>query len=597
MCRIAGIVSSTSEGVRSHAVQLMIDAMAQGGPDDHGIFEAGSVALGHRRLSIIDLSSAGHQPMMVERSKTIISYNGEIYNFRELRRALEKEGHTFDTQSDTEVIIRAYDAWGPQSFRRLMGMFAFAVYDSRSKITYLVRDPGGIKPMYYAARYDSTVFASEIRAFRKWQPEWPEDKSWQKLFLSFGFLPHPATTLQGVKALTPGHYLEIDAGGHANGEHRFHDIATPSTSIEGGGGLFEKVREEVIASVRRHLISDAPLGVFLSGGIDSSLLALLASKEVGSNLRTVSVNFREATYDEQRFQQLVLSKIPFHDHKAVVVSEEQFWNSWEDIWRAMDQPTIDGVNSYFVSQAARASGLKAVLSGLGADELFGGYGSFKRIGWMKALRALPGKKTLASLAGKRKDAFARVSFLNIPGPIGDYLFLRGLHTPDKVASILHCDEKEVWDLLSQLVLMVPAGLNNLDYASFLETDMYMRGQLLKDTDFMSMWFGLEVRVPYLDQGLVQLVRSHGLAGSYKSTHPKYLLTKPFADLLPAEIVSRKKQGFVFPFHLWLANGIDAGKNILPENQWRSLNVKEFLEGKIHWSKCWSGVVLNHFGKS
>jgi asparagine synthase (glutamine-hydrolysing) len=563
----------------------MTGAMAHGGPDDEGTHTSGNVTFGHRRLSIIDLSSAGHQPMIHPGGRTLLTYNGEIYNYKELRTELINLGHAFGTQTDTEVIINAYRQWGTASFSRLSGMFAFALFDKEKGVMYLVRDAGGIKPMYYSIDDERVVFASEVKAFRTVDKAWPEAPSWKMLFLTFGFLPHPHTSLAGVKSLAPGSFLTIDVATLKGKETAF----VKSSSLRSVSDVRETVRQAMIASVKRHLISDAPLGVFLSGGIDSSLLTLLADREVGEQLRTVSVNFQDSTLDEGKYQQEVLKRTAHHNHKSFVVSEEMFWAAWDDIWRAMDQPSIDGVNTYFVSQAARQSGLKAVLSGLGADEIFGGYDSFRRISWIKYLRALPAKQSIARALGGQKDALKRIAFLEVPGAIGDYLFLRGIHTPAAVSRILGCNEKDVWHQLKSLSLTVPDGLNDLDYASFLETNLYMRNQLLKDTDYMSMHYGLEVRVPFLDQELMETVRKIGLKGNFKPSHPKYLLTHAFEDILPQEIVHRKKQGFVFPFHQWLANGMRNGRVSVAQP-----DADNFLTGKTHWSKSWSPIVLDHF---
>jgi asparagine synthase (glutamine-hydrolysing) len=592
MCRIAGVVSNASEEERNRIVKGMTGAMAHGGPDDEGLFTSGTVTLGHRRLSIIDLSTAGHQPMVHPAGHHVITYNGEIYNYRELRKELTDLGQRFSTQTDTEVIVNAYRQWGTASFGRLSGMFAFALLDNDKSLLYLVRDASGIKPLYYSLKAGRLVFASEVKAFRKVDPAWEEDPNWKTLFLTFGFLPHPITSLDGVRSLSPGSALAVNVSAMTGTETSFfaHRSGQAGTMVD----VNERIRQETVAAVRRHLISDAPLGVFLSGGIDSSLLTLLASHETGEHLRTVSVNFADSTLDEGKFQQIVLDKISHHDHQSFVVTEQMFWEAWDEIWRSMDQPSIDGVNTYFVSQAAHQSGLKAVLSGLGADELFGGYGSFARISWIRHARRIPGKAALAKFLGSRKDALKRLVFLDIPGPVGDYLFLRGIHTPATTASILDCPERDVYETLSAVTLDVPEGLSDLDYASFLETNMYMRNQLLKDTDYMSMRFGLEVRVPFLDQDLVRTVRDIGLAGHYDPAHPKYLLTHAFADVLPDTIIHRKKQGFVFPFHKWLADGIREDRPVLHQRLHKAVDLAGFMVGRVHWSKTWSGVVLDNF---
>jgi asparagine synthase (glutamine-hydrolysing) len=271
-----------------------------------------------------------------------------------------------------------------------------------------------------------------------------------------------------------------------------------------------------------------------------------------------------------------------------------FRDSIDNIWQAMDQPTIDGVNSYFVSMAAHNAGLKAVLSGLGADELFGGYASSSREKWLPYLRSLPARDLTAAVAGKFNNAYRRLSFLRLNNTMGDYLFLRGIHAPSAIARVLQCDESEVWDQLKSVEAPAVSEISKQSYANFLEYNVYMKGQLLKDTDFMSMWFGLEARVPFLDQELVQVAGTTSIPANVRQQQPKYLLTKAFEDTLPNEIVFRKKHGFTFPFHLWLRNSIEKKNGLVESRSLAQLPVREFMNGKAHWSQVWSGVVLDRF---
>jgi asparagine synthase (glutamine-hydrolysing) len=594
MCRIAGIASKAIVPEDSVQLKSMLNVLRAGGPDDEGTFVNEHVALGHRRLSIIDLSSAGHQPM-IHPEGIVISYNGEVYNYREIRTELEAEGVIFRSSTDTEVIISAFLKWGVASFRKLKGMFALALYNAHQKKLYLVRDPAGIKPLYYSVRNGRLVFASEVRAFKSMREHWPEDHRWRSLFLAFGFLPHPFTTLKDVNCLSPGVFLDVDLDSMNSKEVRFETIFDSKDVVDvDENSVIDHVRQQTRKALERHLISDAPLGVFLSGGIDSSLLTLLASEANPDTLRTVSVNFKETSFDESRYQQMILEKVKREQHQSYLVEEGMLWDSLDDIWHSMDQPSIDGVNSYFVSRCAHESGLKAVLSGLGADEIFGGYASVGRADWIPSLRALPLKKILSKPAGAWRDAYGRISFLTLPGPVGDYLFLRGINTPEVIAEVLQIDETKVWETLANVEVSLPKNLNKQQYASFLEFYFYMSGQLLKDTDYMSMHFGLEVRVPFLDIDLISTVRSVCPSILFNKSQPKYALTKAFEDILPTEIINRKKQGFTFPFHLWLKNRMLKDKGLISESLWAPLQVDRFISGGVHWSRCWSGVVLNGF---
>jgi asparagine synthase (glutamine-hydrolysing) len=358
----------------------------------------------------------------------------------------------------------------------------------------------------------------------------------------------------------------------------------------------EAVRSAVITAVKRNMVADAPLGVFLSGGIDSSLLTILAAKEIGESVVTVSVNFDEATFDEKPYQDIVLKRIQGKQHHSFKVNEEMLWSNIESIWHSMDQPTIDGINSWFVSMAAHQAGLKAVMSGLGADELFGGYASSRRTRWVKMLRMMPAKELAATLTGSVKSQYKRINYLKLNSRAGDALFLRGLHTVNSIATILDCDESEVWNTLSEACLPESTELKFATDATRLEYDFYMKGQLLKDTDFMSMRFALEARVPFLDQDLIG-VACKALNTSSVNSQPKYFLTKAFEDVLPQEIIFREKRGFTFPFHVWLAKRVRNNNGLLSDRLSNILPMNDFLSGRSHWSQVWSGVVLEQFKMS
>jgi asparagine synthase (glutamine-hydrolysing) len=593
MCRIVGRVSKEDKSDFDKGLKSMLTSVAHGGPDDEGTYMDGGVALGHRRLSIIDLSKAGHQPMMTESSDIVISYNGEIYNYLDLKKELEGEGFTFRTKTDTEVILKAYQCWGPKAFDRMEGIFAFALYDKKQELFFLVRDHIGVKPLYYFLDENELLFSSEVRAFKALRNNWKESEDWKILFLAFGSIPHPYTTLSQVVQLDPGSYLQLNLKNFTHQVKFYYQFNSCDYTIQSSHDALVLMQSSSLKALQKNLISDAPLGIFLSGGIDSSLLTLLADKLM-NHVKTISVNFDDAKYDETHYQKLVLKKTENVEHIAHRVTERMFWERLDDIWNAMDQPSIDGVNAYFVTRCAKNDGIKTVLSGLGADEIFGGYLSFGRIKWMRWFRQLPFRKSIARLARVFKKSWGRLIYLALPGPIGDYLFLRGIYTPDEIASLLNVPASRVWEVLQKVPFEAPAKMNDVEYASLLEAKIYMTNQLLKDTDCMGMWHGVEVRVPFLDIEMLKKVHAIPPSIRYNSRRPKYLLTASNQEVLPREIVFREKKGFTFPFALWMKRSKKQFRELLPAGKETNWVCDDFEKGRAHWSKCWSLAVLQQF---
>ena len=592
MCRIAGIIEKQPSEEASSKLNSMVRSLVHGGPDDGGVFEENGVHLGHRRLAILDLSPMGRQPMESPEGDVIITYNGEIFNFHSIREELQKKGYRFRSATDTEVILNAWKEWGIDSFSRFNGMFALVIYDRRHQKIILARDHAGIKPLYYSFENETLVFSSEVRAFKQYNSQWPENPDWKALFLTFGSLPFPFTTLKGVQMLQKGSYLKLDLQNFDCQVVQFQKFSFSSliTDPEEAEFLF---RKEMTEAVKRHLISDAPIGIFLSGGIDSSLLALLAHHLGTDQLRTLSVNFNEASFDELPYQQMVLDRI-HSQHTSFRVDEQMFLENLDDVFMAMDQPSIDGVNTYFVSKCAHDTGLKAVLSGLGADELFGGYGSFNRISAMNQIKKLPGKKCIAKSLGSVKDELKRFAWLDLNSTVGDYLFLRGIYSSDTTARLLDSSEENIWDIVRKVTIPGAPESTSPNYASFLETNVYMENQLLKDSDAMSMWHGLEVRVPFLDKELVALAMKTAPALKFRQERPKYLLSHTFRDLLPDGVVFRQKQGFTFPFEKWLKNNNGLIFDMLPSGPVTDELHQKFSQGSLHWSKYWTVAVMNRF---
>lgn len=566
--------------------------MAHGGPDDEGFYanNTDGITLGHRRLSLIDLSPKGHQPMHIQNGKLVISFNGEIYNYLLLKKELEQLGFTFKTESDTEVILTAYAAWGIESFGRLKGMFAFCLYDAARQNSFLVRDPSGIKPLYYYAAEKHLVFSSEVKAFAETGYSYTEQPDWKIYFLAFGHLPEPYTTLNEVLMLPKGHYLEwshqADTFEVKNyTRHQDNKQITDKTLAESA------VQKDLRASVKGHLLSDAKIGVFLSGGIDSSILTLLADEMITSadptsgKLNTVSINFEETAFSEKAFQDIVVQQI-HRNHSEHTVTPALFSQLFPAALKAIDQPTADGINSWFVNYFAKENGLKAVLSGIGADELFGGYPSFKRMGWIKLLKKLPGfilKKSLVF----NKTALKRSYYLNYQNTTGEYLFLRGIFTPDEIAKLLDLSIAQVDAALKNInIAATSVPSNNGERASWLECNLYMQNQLLKDTDTMSMQHGVEVRVPFLDQDLLETIKAISTKLKFGADRPKSLLIDAFSDILPNAVWNRKKMGFTFPFQHWLRKEVQfLGTIKTTENQFASKMAEDFEQGNLHWSKA------------
>jgi asparagine synthase (glutamine-hydrolysing) len=576
----------------------MRDAMAHGGPDDVGLFidEENAIALGNRRLSIIDLSPLGHQPMCNDDESIWITYNGELYNFPELRNELELLGYSFRSNTDTEVILKAFQEWRETAFEKFIGMFAFCIYDKKLKMLYLVRDHAGIKPLYYSFRDDTLIFASETRAFMTLDPSWPENPDWRIYFLLFGHLPEPYTTLKDVYMLPKGSFLRLNLSTMTHTVQnyflfRFSDtVGEEHTAVEG-------VREIVQKAIKRHLISDVTTGVFLSGGIDSSLITLLASQYQGERLKTLSVVFDEKNYSEEKYQNLVLQKTK-SQHTAYRVTERDFADNLDDIFSAMDQPTIDGINSYFISKCAKEAGFKVVLSGLGGDELFGGYPSFDRIKKVFFLRNSKMKYLLGLSEHIPDSKYKKLSFLALKDPLNYYLFFRGLFPVKTVAEMLDAERSDVVNAIERVPVDVHRDMTPGNFASFLETNLYMQNQLLKDTDCMSMWHSVEVRVPLLDKELMAFVFSVRDSLKFKTGQPKHLLIKAFRDILPEEIVTRRKQGFTFPFQIWMKKNADMffeGDTAKSANA-VSHTVKKFKDNRIHWSRFWSLAVMKRWNK-
>lgn len=632
MCGICGVIGSEDQNQAALPLQRMMRAMEHRGPDGNGVLIAPGAALGMQRLSIIDLPR-GQQPIWNENSTLAVVFNGEIYNFRELRRSLESAGHVFRTQSDTEVIVHAYETWGEDCPRHLRGMFALAIVEipegkaGRPRRVFLARDRIGIKPLYYSIVENKFFFASEVRALLA-SDCIPRRLSADALpsYLLFGSVGEPMTLVDGLHSLPPGHcgYVSCDQPAASFRPHAYWSAAEATNSDAPqptGTSPVARVRAALEDSVRCHLLADVPLGIFLSSGIDSTALAALASRQ-RSSIKTFTVVFPEQEFSEAALARRTADLLGT-EHSELLLSGDEMQLRLDDVVAAFDQPSADGINTYFVSWAARQAGLKVALSGLGSDEIFGGYSTFSstpRVARMMAFsRLLPSPLRKAGNAPFRawtgwtshpdsilKLAGAFSGPADFPHP---YFFTRTLFPPRTAAQLLRANragwEGSLWFAWMAAVAAEAAQLEPFTAVSWLEIRSYLVNMLLRDTDTMSMRHSLEVRVPFLDHPLVELTLGFPATAKNRNGVRKALLIEALGDLLPKEIASQTKRTFTLPWEHWLRGPlrgrIESGLtncdqtlgDIIDRKEVRSV-WQNFLAGRTSWSRPWSLFVLNEW---
>jgi asparagine synthase (glutamine-hydrolysing) len=572
MCGIAGIVvHGPGSNARASEGELVAvrEAMRTRGPDAAGLWLApdGRVGLAHRRLAIIDTRREADQPMEHRDGAFRIVFNGEILNYKELRAELAAQGDACRTSSDTEVLLLLYARHGAAMVTRLRGMFAFAIWDERERRLFAARDPFGIKPFYYADGGAALRFASQVKALKAGGGlDLSPDPAGRVGFFLFGYVPEPFTLYREIRALPAGHTLTVDAAGVRL--DRYFDIA--AELAEAGarpaptdpGARRRLIHDALLDSVGHHLLADVPVGVFLSAGIDSNALMALAVEAVGPGVRSVTLGFPEYRGTEQDETGLAeASAARFGaQHRTCWVGAAEFENAQGALIAAMDQPSTDGINSYFVSRAAAESGLKVALSGLGGDELFGSYPSFEQIPVLvrrlAPLRGMPWVgRTFRRVSAPVLRQFTSPKYaglLEYSSDFGDaYLLRRGLFMPWELPALLDGDlVREGWrdlDLLTRLRRSTAGIASPRAKVSALELTWYMRGQLLRDADWAGLAHSLEVRPPLVD---VELLRR--LAPLLVSPQPptKDDLAGCLPTPLPAEITARRKTGFTVPVADW-----------------------------------------------
>ncbi len=543
--------------------------MAARGPDGTGewLSADGRVALGHRRLSIIDLRAVADQPMAYDNGRLRVIFNGEIYNYKSLRERLIAQGHVFRTDSDTEVLLHLYDRHGADMVRHLRGMYAFALWDEARGGMLLARDPFGIKPLYIADDGRTLRVASQVKALlASGRVDTTPEPAGHVGFFLWGNVPDPFTLYHGIRALPAGATMWIDRQ-RSEPAKRFFDIGKILAEAEPAprepAARAALLRDALLDSVRHHLVADVPVGVFLSAGLDSTAIASLATELGADRINSVTLGFREfegSANDETALAELVARQRKT-EHQTRWVLGRDFAAERHRLIAAMDQPSIDGVNTYFVAKVARETGLKVALSGLGGDELFGGYPSFRHI--PKIVRSLspfaalqwPGQfMRLLSAPFIGKVTSPKYAGLLEYGPTwgGAYLLRRSLFMPWELDSFLPRSlvraGLEKLQTIEQLELTAAAPKTAHGKVAALELSWYMRNQLLRDSDWAGMAHSLEIRVPFVDAELFRRIAPL-LAGA--SPPSKRDMADTLHDKLPDPILNRAKTGFVIPVRDWI----------------------------------------------
>lgn len=626
MCGICGAIGF-ADG--STIVRQMNQAMVHRGPDSAGFLDYGPIHLGMRRLRIIDLNT-GDQPIYNQERTTAIVFNGEIYNFRELYRELQSYSHRFATHSDTEVILHAWEQWGTDCPKHLRGMFAFAIYDCRpvsphqptsnKRRLFLARDRLGVKPLYLWQEGSRFLFASEVRALLA-GGQIPKNLSMAGLstYLSFGSVQEPLTMVEGVTSLPPASWLQVD---FEDGRLQITRATYWQPPLDGERNPEpEQVRAWLADAVQSHLMSDVPLGAFLSGGLDSGGIVGLGSQVMTQPMRTFTLAFNNWPDDERELAGLTAQRWQTNHQKRVITPKELLTDIPQAI-ASMDQPTADGVNSWFVSREARRAGLVVALSGLGGDELFAGYPGFHQVPRLKRLirpggwlRKLPGYQDgwawlPGSPDGRRKLSAFLANDLFFDHP---YFAVRALFTSSQVENILRPDINEqlqagnealgAWRQCVEAQVQLAGRYDEIGEISWLELCQYMRSTLLRDADMMSMAHSLEVRVPFVDHLLIEHILP--ISGKYKikKGQSKPLLASALKDLLPPEVITSAKRTFTFPFEIWLRQslslkigqrfqGLSGGLGEWIDPTAAAKVWQDFERGRTNWARPWALYVLD-----
>lgn len=587
MCGIAVHLS-----LNGPARPLDLELLRHRGPDSSGewISSDGRCWLGSTRLAIVDLSPSGNQPIKDLTNGNVVVMNGEIYNHRILRASLGT-GVAWDGTSDTETLLRAYAHCGHAVLDQLKGMFAFVIYDAAREELFLARDRLGIKPLYYTLDENGFRAASEARVLTSERGGITGDSI--SSYLQWGACPERNVLFSNVRVFPAGHAMTIGRRGEIE---RWRYWPSRKAFSSSPNNAVQRVRELINKAVEEHLLSDVPIASFLSGGIDSSIVTALAAQKLERKLQTFSVGFEFAEFDETSIAQEIAKRYQTEHHR-VQLSNEEICRLVIEAVDKLDLPSVDAINTYVVSRAVANRGVKVALSGLGGDELFGGYSTFQDAGRLQLIAKLP--RPLRRLIGVGRGIGDRLADLPSDATISELASWRRRFFTDDLVSRAKLP-------VPSIQLEDPVELPD-DYArvSWTELTGYMRRMLLRDADQMSMAVSLEVRVPFLDHELVEYVL--GLPQTVKKRYPgpKGLLVEACRDLLLPSVYGHPKAGFVLPMKVWMLGplasfvreGLDetVSRRLLPQT-WVNEIDSAFQRGQLHWTRVWSIVVLGHFAK-
>jgi asparagine synthase (glutamine-hydrolysing) len=612
MCGIAGIIENTGTPDPS-LIHRMTQAIQHRGPDAEGFFHDNGISLGHLRLSIIDLSSAANQPFPDHTGRYCIVFNGEIYNYKEIKAKIPD--YPFHTTSDTEVLVAAYAKWGVDCLGHLRGMFAFAIWDKQEKELFIARDPMGVKPLYYFLDDHRLIFASEVRGIlATGLVERKLDPLALKEFLYYQSVSSPYSAIAGVSQLEAGWWMKYRKGRLET--KAYWDVTAMPQHPESmdAATTRKKIKDLMLQSIERRLIADVPVGAFLSGGIDSSAVVGLMAQAGVSHPNTFTISFEEKEYDESSYAALVAKKFNAN-HTRILLKPTAFLDELENALDAMDSPSGDGINTYVVSKAIRKNGMTVALSGVGGDELFAGYPFFAQYQKLRQndwLWKMPGfvRRGAAGLLGSGGKKGRMKQILAAPTNFIDsaYPIFRQILAPEYTKDLLTMEYNSSSPTVVQRELSSrKTSLQRLPLLSQVSAAEYLgytQHTLLKDTDQMSMAVALEVREPFFDQDLVSYVLA--IPDELKTpVYPKSLLVESLKPLLPDEIVHRKKQGFLFPWNTWLKNELYdfCHKRVQAMAQRPFIDGKNLLshwdrfqkgDANVRWSEIWLFVVLEYW---
>ena len=567
---MCGILLHKKNGLKYNEFENSLNMLDHRGPDGKNIIEEKNLYIGHTRLSIIDLSKKGLQPMISNCKNYIMSFNGEIYNYKNLRNELLEKGYKFRSETDSEVILNGYIEYKEKIFKKLDGIFAIVIYDKKNDIIITARDSFGVKPLYYFISQTELIISSEVRVFESSKTI---NKIAEILFLSHGYIPHPFTMYEEVFSHESGSYSIIN-----NSKITFHKFFDLKNIMSGKRKRYFN-KELLLDAVKKQLVSDAKTGCFLSGGVDSSILTLILNQQK-KNIETYSINFSE-TQSEKKFQDYLIRDNDLNNISKEI-NYEDFEENFNDFLKSMDQPTIDGFNTYIVSKLARENKSKVTYSGVGSDEIFYGYPTFKSLFILKVLNLIVDFIPISFLPNK----FKKIDYLKLGSSYGFYLSKRAIFSIHEISKILKISQNEIKSVLNNLNNYNSdlSNFNLLDKMAYYEIKYYMEGQLLKDADIFGMANSIEIRVPFLDIDVVKDALSINSHSKIRSSVNKIKLIENFKNELPENIYSRKKIGFELPFKNWIKiKGIN--KKIAQEYGYSS------KKENIHWSKIWALYIL------